>query len=101
MRHAACDFTRIPNGRLAMPSKCECSPRPKMSSFKRGLIMAALAGFVCGLAIRACAGSAEQVSLADAVAIARAHNPDLAAVAQELGIAEGQLNKARYLSQSN
>lgn len=63
--------------------------------------MAALAGFVCGLAIRACAGSAEQVSLADAVAIARAHNPDLAAVAQELGIAEGQLNKARYLSQSN
>jgi cobalt-zinc-cadmium efflux system outer membrane protein len=73
-----------------------------MSSLKTGLSVAALVGLICGLAIGACAaGTPEQVSLADAVAIAKAHNPDFAAVAQELGIAEGQLKKARYLSQAN
>jgi len=52
----------------------------------------------CGSAVRA---YAESVALSDAVAIAAAHNPDLAAVSQDLAIAEGQLQKARYLTQSN
>jgi cobalt-zinc-cadmium efflux system outer membrane protein len=71
-----------------------------MISFKTGLILAALASLIFGLTSGAVADS-EELSLAEAVAIAKAHNPDLAAVAQELGIAEGQLQKARYLSQSN
>lgn len=64
-------------------------------------MMAVLACFIGGFASRSFATSPEQVSLADAIALAKAHNPDLAAVAQELGIAEGQVKKAHYLSQSN
>jgi cobalt-zinc-cadmium efflux system outer membrane protein len=66
-----------------------------------GFVVAALIGLIGGLPIPASADTAEQVSLAEAVTIAKAHNPDFAAVSQELGIAEGQLRKARYLSQSN
>jgi outer membrane protein TolC len=72
-----------------------------MSSFRVGFIIGAALGFTFGLVAAAFAGAGDSVSLDDAVTIAKAHNPDLAAVAQELGIAEGQLQKARYLSQSN
>ena len=72
-----------------------------MRSFKTGLMMASLLSLICGVPPHASATGTEQVSLTDAVTIAKAHNPDLAAVAQELGIAEGQVSKARYLSQSN
>ncbi len=72
-----------------------------MVSLKTGLIIAALAAFTYTHPIHAFAASTEQVTLTDAVSIAKAHNPDLAAVTQELGIAQGQLQKARYLSQSN
>jgi len=50
---------------------------------------------------RVFAQSSEQVSLADAVEIAKLHNPDLAVLAQDLAIADGELQKAHYLSQSN
>ena len=75
-----------------------------MLSFKTGLMMAVLASLICAIAPHASATSpatSPTVSLTDAVALAKAHNPDLAAVAQELGIAEGVLKKSRYLSQSN
>ncbi len=73
-----------------------------MAWFKTALFMAALVGLVGGFVAQTWAvATPEQVSLTDAIAIAKAHNPDLAAVAQELGIAAGQTAKARYLSQSN
>ncbi len=65
-----------------------------------GLVIVAVVGIISG-GRAARAATTERVTLSDAVSIAKAHNPDLAAVAQELGIAEGQVQKARYLSQSN
>src|SRR5579871_3173616 len=82
--------------------RCGDSSKSRMVVFKTALFMAALMGLIGGCVARAWAGAtSEQVSLTDAIAIAKAHNPDLAAVAQELGIAAGQTEKARYLSQSN
>jgi cobalt-zinc-cadmium efflux system outer membrane protein len=45
--------------------------------------------------------SAEQISLSDAVEVARAQNPDLAAAAQEVAIAAGELKRAGYLTPFN
>jgi outer membrane protein TolC len=70
---------------------------PKMFVLKTVMITVAIVGLIGSNPARA----SEQVSLAEAVEIAKAHNPDLASVAQGLGIAQGELQKARYLSQSN
>ncbi|HVN27692.1 MAG TPA: TolC family protein [Candidatus Binataceae bacterium] len=56
---------------------------------------------IADFAIDASADSIEQVSLIEAVAIAKQHNPDLGAMAQDLAIADGELKKAHYLTQSN
>ncbi len=45
--------------------------------------------------------AAQEISLEDAISIARAHNPDLAAAAQEINVARGELEQANYLSQSD
>src|SRR5258708_14369883 len=44
--------------------------------------------------------AAQEISLADAIAIARQHNPDLAAASQEINVARGELEQANDLSQS-
>lgn len=46
-------------------------------------------------------GEPGEISLDDAIAIARTNNPDLAAVARELTIAGGELSKAQYISPFN
>ena len=40
-----------------------------------------------------------QITFDEAVEIARSHNPDLAAAAQEINVARGELEQANYLSQ--
>ncbi|MDO8431429.1 MAG: TolC family protein [Candidatus Binatus sp.] len=45
--------------------------------------------------------AAQEITLEDAISIARAHNPDLAAAAQEINVARGELEQANYLSQSD
>ncbi len=45
--------------------------------------------------------AAEQVSMAEAVEIARTQNPDLAAAAQEVSIAAGELKKTTYVTPFN
>ena len=72
-----------------------------MLFLKAPLIASSLMILMGAFAIHASANSPEKVSLDEAVALARLHNPDLAAVAQNVAIAEGEVKKAHYLTQSN
>ncbi len=62
-------------------------------------VLAAAVVTVCVLA--AGRSGAQELTLDKALELARAHNPDLAAVADELQIARGELTRAGYLSPFN
>jgi outer membrane protein TolC len=65
--------------------------------------MIRLLAAACSLAVvfRAATVCAREISLNEAVAIAVENNPDLAAVAQELVVAQSEVERANYVSQFN
>jgi cobalt-zinc-cadmium efflux system outer membrane protein len=63
-------------------------------------LLSLLIGAFLGLLFAAPAGAVE-ITLAKAIPLALAHNPDLAATAQELKVAAGEQIRSQYISQFN
>jgi cobalt-zinc-cadmium efflux system outer membrane protein len=60
-----------------------------------------LARVAGGAVLNTSSQSAEELTLVDALRIARAQNPNLAAAAEEMHVARGELTRAGYFSQYN
>ncbi|MBF6570600.1 MAG: TolC family protein [Candidatus Binataceae bacterium] len=65
------------------------------------IILAAVYLLIAAIFTFAAPAYAAQVTIEDAVALARQHNPDLALVARELIVSHGELERANYISQFN
>src|SRR5215475_10233115 len=78
-----------------------------VTALKKSFLAIALSVCVIAIIARAAlaaetsAPGSETITLPQALSVARAQNPDLAAAQQELGIAYGEVQKAAYLSQFN
>lgn len=75
-----------------------------ISGLVRRATLVATCALICtalGAATASFGDTSEELTLERALQIARERNPDLAAVAQELSIARGELTRARYLSPFN